>query len=285
MSGAAPAERPKYSRGERVVMWGASAGMMLLALSTIFPILFTVNTSLKTQREITKHGYGLATQPTFGYYETAWSSFNMATYFVNSTIVTVLGVVFVLAVSSLGGFAFAQLSFRFKRSLFMLLLSGLVIPVQVILVPLFRVIIDLHMLNSHLGLGVIYGAFFSPFGIYLMTAYYTGLPRELIEAAKVDGASIWQIYWSIVLPLGAPALVTLGILTTLHCWNDILLSLITLQDHRTLMVGIAALRGEYGADIPLTAAAVVIGAAPVILIFLIFQRKILTGITVGSVKG
>ena len=80
-------------------------------------------------------------------------------------------------------------------------------------------------------------------------------------------------------------MVTLGILTTLHCWNDVLLSLLTLQDNRTLMVGIAALRGEYGADIPLTSAAVVIGAAPVVLIFLFFQRKILTGITVGSVKG
>ena len=130
-----------------------------------------------------------------------------------------------------------------------------------------------------------YGAFFSPFGIYLMTTYYASLPNELIEAARVDGASVWQIYYNIVLPLGRPALVTLGILTTLNCWNDVLLALLVLQDTRTLMVGIAALQGEYGADIPVIAAAVIVAAAPVIGLFIFFQRRILGGIMLGSVKG
>ena len=159
------------------------------------------------------------------------------------------------------------------------------IPVQVIMVPLFRVVVDLGLLNSRIGLGVIYGAFFSPFGIYLMTSYYSTLPSELREAARVDGASLWQVYWWVMLPLGRPAMLTLGILTTLSCWNDVLISLLVLQHDRTLMVGIAALRGEFGADIPLIASCVVIGAAPVIAVYLIFQRKILGGIIVGSVKG
>ena len=167
----------------------------------------------------------------------------------------------------------------------MVLLSGLIIPVQAILVPLVQTIRDLHMLNSHLGLGIIYGAFFSPFGVYLMTTYYSSLPKELMESAKIDGATLVQTYFLIVLPLGTPALFTLSILTTLHCWNDILLSLLVMQEQRTLMVGIASLQGEYSADIPLIAAAVVIGAAPVIAVFLFFQRKILGGITVGAVKG
>ena len=167
----------------------------------------------------------------------------------------------------------------------MLLLTGLMIPVQVILVPLFQTVVDLGLLNSRIGLGIVYGAFFSPFGIYLMSSYYAGIPKELSEAATVDGASPWQIYLHVMLPLGRPALVTLGIITTLHCWNDVLISLLVMQENRTLMVGIAALRGEYGADIPLVAAAVVIGAAPVIAIFLVFQRKILGGILIGSVKG
>lgn len=266
-------------------MWIASGVMLLIAASTFFPILFTLNTSLKGSKDYMRDGIGVAVRPTLKNFETAWSSFSMSTYFFNSLIVTVIGVVTVVAVASLAGFALALLSFRFKRLIFILLLSGLIIPVQAILVPLMQTVRGLHMLNSHLGLGIIYGAFFSPFGVYLMTAYYSSLPRELMESAKIDGASLFQTYFLIVLPLGAPALVTLSILTTLHCWNDILLSLLVMQEQRTLMVGIASLQGEYSADIPLIAAAVVIGAAPVLAVFLFFQRKILGGITVGAVKG
>jgi multiple sugar transport system permease protein len=259
--------------------------MMVLALSTIYPIIFTFSTALKSTREFIRRGFSFPTAPTFEKFTTAWSTIQLDTYFLNSVVVTVTGVTIVLVISSLAGFALAQLRFRFRQTIFMFLLSGLVIPVQVIMVPLFQVIADFGMLNSRIGLGIIYGAFFSPFGIYLMTSYYSAIPKELGEAARVDGASALQIYRLIMLPLGRPALITLGILTTLSCWNDVLLSLLVLQEDRTLMVGIASLRGEYGADIPLVAAAVVIGAAPVIAIFLIFQRKILGGIMVGSVKG
>lgn len=270
---------------EKRLLWIISGVMTVLAFTTIYPIVFTFTTSLKSTREFIRHGFSLPTEPTFEKYVTAWTTINIDSYFVNSTIVTVIGVFLVLAVSSLAGFALAQLRFRFRRVIFLLLLTGLMIPVQVIMVPLFRIIVELGMLNSRIGLGIIYGAFFSPFGVYLMTSYYSSIPAELGEAARVDGASPWQTYRMIMLPLGRPALVTLGILTTLSCWNDVLLSLLVLQENRTLMVGIASLRGEFGADIPLIASCVVIGAAPVIAVFLIFQRKILSGIMVGSLKG
>lgn len=266
-------------------MWLASGVMLVIAATTFFPILFTLNTSLKASRDYMRDGIGPVARPTLKNFETAWSSFNMSAYFINSLIVTVIGVLTVIVVASLAGYALALLSFRFRRLLFLLLLTGLIIPVQAILVPLVQTVRDLHMLNSHLGLGIIYGAFFSPFGVYLMTTYYSAMPKELMELAKIDGASLMQIYFLIVLPLGAPALFTLSILTTLYCWNDVLLSLLVMQEQRTLMVGIASLQGEYSADIPLIAAAVVIGAAPVIAVFLFFQRKILGGITVGAVKG
>jgi multiple sugar transport system permease protein len=137
------------------------------------------------------------------------------------------------------------------------------------------------------GLILAYSAFFLPFGVYLMTAYYTSIPSELPEAAKVDGASVWQIYTYIMLPMGRPALATLGILNTLYAWNDLLISLLVLQERelRTLMVGIAALRGEYTTDVPLMAAGLILGALPVIILFLIFQAQISKGMTVGAVKG
>jgi len=270
---------------DRAVLWSASGGMMLLAISTIFPLLFTLNTSLKSSREFIGDSLGLVTRPVDSNFVVAWSSFNIGSYAANSAIATITGVAFVLAIASMGGFALAHLKFRFRRGIFLLLLTGLIIPVQVIMVPFFHVVIELGLLNSRVGLGLVYGAFFSPFGLYLMTTYYASLPRDLLEVAKVDGASVWQTYYHIALPLGRPALVTLGILTTLNCWNDVLLALLVLQDKRTLMVGIAALQGEYGADIPIIAAAVMVAAAPVIGLFIFFQRRILSGIMLGAVKG
>jgi multiple sugar transport system permease protein len=270
---------------DRSVLRIVSIPMLLLALSTIYPIVFTFTNALKSSREFIRHGFGLPQSPSFQKFTTAWSTTQLGSYFVNSIVVTVIGVALVLFVASLAGYALAQLRFPLRRAIFLLLLTGLMIPVQVIMVPLFRTVTDLGLLNSRIGLGIVYGAFFSPFGVYLMASYYRSIPKELSEAARVDGATLWQIYTRVMLPLGQPALVTLGIIATLNCWNDVLISLLVLQENRTLMVGIAALRGEYGADIPLVAASVVIGAAPVIAIFLIFQRKILGGILIGSVKG
>jgi multiple sugar transport system permease protein len=118
-----------------------------------------------------------------------------------------------------------------------------------------------------------------------MTAFYSGLPRELIEAAKIDGAKLLQVWWHVMVPLGMPALVTLGIINTLNCWNDVLIALLTMQKHRTLMVGIAALKGEFSDQIPLFTAGIVIAAAPIVALYVIFQRRIVSGIAVGAVKG
>ena len=135
----------------------------------------------------------------------------------------------------------------------------------------------LDLVNTRIGLIISYTAFFLPFCVYLMTAFYSGLPRELVEAARMDGAKLIQIWWHVMLPLGKPALITLGILNTLYCWNDVLISLLVLQKQRTLMVGIAALKGEYTTNVPLLMAGIVIAAAPIVIIYIVFQRRIVNG--------
>ena len=169
--------------------------------------------------------------------------------------------------------------------LFYLLLATLMIPVQVILVPFYQTMIALDLINRRIGLIIAYTAFFTPFSVYLMTAFYAAIPRSMAEAAAIDGASLWQIWRQVYLPLGKPALFTLGILNTLYCWNDLLIALLVLQKDRTLMVGVASLRGEYTTNVPLLAAGVVLAALPVILVYLAFQRRIVGGLTVGAVKG
>ena len=178
-----------------------------------------------------------------------------------------------------------MLRFPYRKLLFIVILASLMIPVQVVLVPFYRTIVTLGLVNTRIGLIISYTSFFLPFCVYLMTAFYSALPRELVEAARMDGAKLIQIWWHVMLPLGKPALITLGILNTLYCWNDVLISLLVLQKERTLMVGIAALKGEYTTNVPLLMAGIVIAAAPIVIIYVIFQRRIVNGIATGAVKG
>lgn len=270
---------------EKRILWIIAVPMALLALSCVYPVFFALNNALKTSKGYILDRFGLALEPTFDNFVQAWTRSNLDTYFLNSVIVTVGAVALLLIVSSLAGFALAVLRFPMRKLIFIVILASLMIPVQVVLVPFYKTIIGLGLLNTHLGLIISYTAFFLPFSVYLMTAFYSGLPRELVEAARIDGAKLLQVWWHVMLPMGKPALITLGILNTLYCWNDVLISLLVLQDKRTLMVGIAALRGEYTTNVPLLSAGIVLAAAPIVIIYIIFQRQIVSGIAVGAVKG
>jgi ABC-type glycerol-3-phosphate transport system permease component len=259
--------------------------MGLLALSCLYPIFFAVNNSLKTRQEYMADRFGLAPQAKFDNFVQAWTRAHLSEYFLNSVIATVGAVLLLMVVSSMAGFALASLRFPYRRFLFVVILSSLMIPVQVVLVPYMRTMLALNLVNTHVGLILSYTAFFLPFSVYMMTAFYAGLPRELIEAARIDGATLLQVWWHVMIPMGMPALVTLGILNTLNCWNDVLISLLIMQKNRTLMVGIASLKGQYSDQIPLFTAGIVIAAAPIVILYIIFQRRIVSGISVGAVKG
>jgi len=270
---------------ENTLLRIAAIPMALLALSCLYPIYFAINNALKTDRDYILNRFSVVSDPTVNNFINAWNRSHLGDYFWNSVICTAGAVALLLIVSSLAGFAFAMLRFPYRKLLFMVILASLMIPVQVVLVPFYRTIIALDLVNTRIGLIVSYTAFFLPFCVYLMTAFYSGLPRELVEAARMDGARLIQIWWHVMLPLGKPALITLGILNTLYCWNDVLISLLVLQKQRTLMVGIAALKGEYTTNVPLLMAGIVIAAAPIVIIYIVFQRRIVNGIATGAVKG
>lgn len=272
-------------RKEKRALWVIAIPMAVLALTCIYPVFFALNNALKSNKGYILDRFGLVTQPTLDNFVQAWNRSKLSEYFFNSVIVTLGAVTLLLVVSSLAGFALASLRFPYRRLIFIVILASLMIPVQVVLVPFYQTIIGLNLLNTHVGLIISYTAFFLPFSVYLMTAFYSGLPRELIEAARIDGAKLMQVWWHVMLPMGKPALITLGILNTLYSWNDVLISLLVLQKERTLMVGIAALRGEYTTNVPLLAAGIVLAAAPIVIIYIVFQRQIVSGIAVGAVKG
>jgi ABC-type glycerol-3-phosphate transport system permease component len=273
------------SKREKWMLRAASLPMWLLALTCLYPVYFAINNALKTDKGYILNRFNVVTDPTIQNFVNAWNRSRLSEYFLNSVVTTSGAVALLLIVSSLAGFAFAMLRFPYRKLLFIVILASLMIPVQVVLVPFYRTIVTLGLVNTRIGLIISYTSFFLPFCVYLMTAFYSALPRELVEAARMDGAKLIQIWWHVMLPLGKPALITLGILNTLYCWNDVLISLLVLQKERTLMVGIAALKGEYTTNVPILMAGIVIAAAPIVIIYVIFQRRIVNGIATGAVKG
>lgn len=267
--------------------WIIAVVMVVLALATLYPLLFTLNVSQKTRREYILDRFGLSDTYGLDNFVDAWQTSGLGTYAANSTIVTLGSVALLLVFGSMAGFAFSQLRFRGSKVAFLLILGALLVPFQVVMVPFFRVMGEIGLLDTHAGLILAYTSQFLPFTVFLMTSYYSRIPGDIIEAARIDGASTLGIYARIMLPLGRPALLSVGILNALFCWNDVLISLLTMQsaDHRTLMVGVTALRGQYSDNIPLFASGVVMAALPVLIVYLFFQKQITDGVTAGSTKG
>lgn len=291
LSPLAPNSRPvdlRWARFKRRLgRWLLVIPLGILAFTTIYPLFFTANVAFKTRPDWIMTRFAFTVQPTLDNFAKAWEYANMARYLFNSLISTAGAVILLSIICSMAGFALGMIRFRGQRLVFMFITIAMMIPLQVIMVPFYRLIVDLDLLNSQIGLILSFAAFNIPFGTYLMASYYSTIPRELLEAAKIDGASIWQTFIRVILPIGQPALATQAILATLSCWNNLLLPLLIMQkrDLRTVMVGIATLRGEYATDMPLLAAAILLGTLPVIIVFLVFQTKITQGMTAGSVKG
>jgi len=205
---------------------------------------------------------------------------------INSTIVTAGAVALIVAVSATGGFAFAKLGFRGSGVVLLLVLSGMMIPLQSIIIPEFVIISQLGLVNQFQGAIVVYAALGAPFATYLMTTYYRSLPTELIEASIMDGASYWQIFRKVMLPLSLPAIATVAVLQVIQIWGDLLVGLLFLQTPavRTITVGLATLQTSRMVNVPALMAGSLVSALPAIVVFLIFQRQLINGLTMGVNK-
>ncbi|MEU7476838.1 carbohydrate ABC transporter permease [Lentzea sp. NPDC042327] len=273
--------------GSRLSRWVVAVPMALLALATVYPLVFTANVAVKTRREYVLDRFSPAGSFSLDNVVKAWTSVGMSRYFLNSVVVVTCSVALLLLLGSMAGFALARLRFRGSSALFLGVLAALFIPFQVIMVPLARIMADTGLVDTYPGLVLAYVAQFLPFTIFLLTSYYSTVPAEIVDAARIDGNSVYGVYWRIMLPIGAPALLSVGVLNALFCWNDVLIALLVMPsaEHRTLMVGVTSLRGQYSDDIPTFASGVLIAAVPVLLVYLFLQRQIADGVTAGSTKG
>jgi len=224
-------------------------------------------------------------------YKDVFTLFHFQRYFVNSVIVTGSIVALNIVFDTAAAYAFAKLRFPGRNFLFFMLLITLMVPFQVNLIPLFRIMVQLHKITPHLGVdtysGMIMPGMIQVFGIFLMRQFLTSIPDEVLESARVDGASEFKILRSIVFPIAAPGMATLAIFTFLGAWNDFLWPLIVISsdDMYTMPVGLALLQQKNMMNWGNTMAGTVVTAAPMILIFLLLQRRFIEGLTAGAVKG
>ncbi len=276
--------------GARARVWGATFALhaVLLAIAglAIAPLAWMVAASFMPTGAATTYPPPLLPHPaTLAHYRELLTRLDVARDFGNSVLVSVLITASSLVINSMAGYAFAKLRFGGRERLFRLLLLGLFIPPQVAMLPLFILMRQLHLVDSFAA--VVIPSMASVFGIFLIRQYVLGIPDELLDAARVDGASELRIYWSVILPLAAPVLVTLAIFVFMSAWNDFMWPLIVLTDNAkyTLPVGLANLSGEHVQDTELMMAAAVVTLLPVLLLFVSLQRYYLRGITSGAVKG
>lgn len=263
-----------------------NAALVLAALLTLAPLLWMLSASFMPTGQA--NGYPPPLLPhgaTLEHYRTLFTRLDLARYLGNSALLATTVTVLSTLVNAMAGYAFAKLRFRGRDRLYRFLLGALVIPVQVAMLPLFLLMKQLHLVNSYWG--VIIPGLASIFGIFLVRQYTLGVPDELLDAARMDGASEWRIFVSIVLPVIRPILVTLAIFTFMGTWNDFMWPLVVLSDARmyTLPVALANLSGEHVQDTELMMAGSVLTVLPVLLVFVALQRYYIAGVTAGSVKG
>jgi len=277
-----PAPQARASRG-----WLVTTLLVLGLLALIGPFLWMLLGSIKTQGELLQlPPTWLPEAPTLDNYRRLFARLDFVTYFSNSLVVAGFVTAANLAFCSMLGYALAKLRFAGRNKLFLLVMATLMVPGSVTLVPLFVLMSKLELVNTHAGLILPFMA--GPFGVFFMRQFMRSIPDELIEAARVDGASEARVFWQIVMPLTTPALATLGILTFLGSWNNFLWPLVNSTDDSmyTLPVALAIFtKGQYQADYGLLMAGAVVLVVPVLIVFVALQRYFTQGIATTGLKG
>lgn len=261
------------------------AGLSIFAFGWLIPAIWTISTSLRPELDIQRNLVMLIPDRiTLENWQYLLQSSMIPRWFLNSLIVSVSAMILQLFVCSMAAYAFARLKFKGKRFLFIVVLAGLLVPGQVTFIPIYLLFAELKLHNTYTALILPHIA--SAFAVFLMTQFFKGIPRDLEDAAVIDGASRFEVYWRIILPLSTPVLTALGIFIFLGTWNDYLWPLVSATDREvmTLTIGLRNVSASWGFQqfYGRIMAAAWLGALPVILFFLLFQRRIIAGIQMTS---
>lgn len=282
-------------RPRRVLLYGF---LTFMAVTWLFPLAWAIYTALRPYEDTQQHGYvSLATSLSIDNFVNAWNQANIPQAYVNTAIVAVPGVIVTLLAASVVAFAVSRFRWRFNLLVLLLFTAGNLLPQQVIIVPLYRLYLMLPippplsdnglLYDQYLGVILIHIVFQTGFCVFVLSNYMKTLPIELIEAALVDGASVFRIWRSIVMPLCRPALAALAILEFTFIYNDFFWALMLMKtgDRRPITASLQNLQGQFFIDTNLLAAGALLAAVPTILVFLALQRQFVSGLALGATKG
>ncbi|MFN8530597.1 MAG: carbohydrate ABC transporter permease [Anaerolineae bacterium] len=258
------------------------------SLFTIFALSWVVLASLKTNREVFREPFAIPSEPQFINYERVWNNSQVGQAFANSLVIVGSSVLLILAVSAPASYILSRAQFKGRGLLTIVYIAGIGIPYPLLFIPLFALLAGLKLINSMPGLVLVYVALSIPFTVYILTGFFSTLPQELEDAAVIDGANDFQVFWRVMMPLAAPGLLTATIFNFIGLWNEFQLALIFIQDPdmRPLSLSLYTLKNSmtYSGDWAGLFAGVVIVIVPTVVLFVWLSERMISGMTLGSVK-
>lgn len=250
------------------------------------PFLWVAAMSLRTTAEIFKSPYGAPSPIHWEKFVDAWTKSNYGTYFWNSATVVVIAVALVTVIGSMAAHCLARYRFRGSRLVRFLILSGLVLPPQLLILALFQILLDFNLYNTLSGLILVYVATHIAMTVYILEGFFAQIPQDLFDAARMDGYSDFEIFWRVTMPIGAPAIFTTVSLNFIILWNEFLFAVVLLtdDDKRTLPLGIMHFTGSHQLDVGMVATGLMIAILPIMLIYAFFSETMIKGMTAGAIR-
>lgn len=263
--------------------------LLVLCLYTSFaagPFVWAAMMSLRTTTEIHRNHFGFPLPAHWIKFSEAWFNSNYSVYFANSLQVVLTAVAVVTIIGAMAAHCLARYRFRLNRVIYFILFSTIIFPPQITIISLFQILVGYGLYNSKLGLTLVYVAIQLPLTIYILESFFTRIPGDLFDAARMDGYTDWEIFWKVSLPIALPAVATTIILNFILLWNEFLFAVVLITDeaNRTLPLGIQRFIGDTQEDIGMIATGLMIAIIPVIVVYAFFSERLIQGMTAGAVK-
>jgi raffinose/stachyose/melibiose transport system permease protein len=270
------------TRGERTLTYAIA---LVFAVAALAPLAGILIAALHPPGALLS---GISLPDTFSLdtFGAAWDESQFSTLMTSSVVVSVAVVVLTTLAAIPAGYAFGVIRFPFSNVLFYVLIAGIIIPFEAVIIPLYYSFRDLGLTNTYWALILPQAGLQVCFGTFWMRAFFRAAPAELVEAARIDGATTWQVLWRVLVPIGRPAIFTLIVLVFTWSWNDFLLALVMISDeaHRTAPLGLSVFKSRYGLDVPSVSAAAILVALPILVLYVFAQRQFIRGVLSGSIK-
>ena len=260
--------------------------LIFLTFITLYPFSLLITTSLKTQKEYMKSSIAMPSVPQISNYATVWKRSNIFSGFKSSTVITVSSLIILIFFGSLAAYALTKMNFAKAKKYQLIFLAPMILPIQVIAIPIYLIFSKVHLLNSFIGISFAYVATGLPLVIFIMTSFMKTIPTAINESAKIDGAGEFQVFVKIMLPLLKPVLATVVIISGLGIWNDFFLPLLLISDStkKTLPLKIYDFMGQYSSNWPLICACIIYVLLPIVIVYLCMRKYIVQGIVAGAIK-